>query len=333
MPLFSAFTKFGNGFAFSGAPAHGETIFRSMISNIGVESLSTEEGTRMRAFCYAQAMQAARVLYTLEHAGYQLDPLKVCEMLALREAEYGIIPGPNDSIDERRATLAARLLAPKGGAFNTIKNALITLLGDDFVQYIPTTYADSVLYPASLGDQPMNLAPANRLPKLLTIDTTISTGLGAPQWVVYTQRELAPVPDSTVAPRQPLVGETFVIEPGHNTQHETVTILAFREQIPGFLELQATFNNPHSAGVLASNIAYPYWLSTKRLNLVVMEALAATDAETRRKTNELMERMVRCVSTWYLVQESASVPGTTGTFRVGVSGLGPQTIGDVTIPL
>ena len=333
MPLFSAFTKFGNGFSFSGAPAHGETIFRSMLSNIGVESLSTEEGTRMRAFCYAQAMHAARILHTLEHAGFQLDPLKVCEMLALREGEYGLVPGPYDSIDDRRAALAARKLAPRGGDFNNIKNALLTLVGDPFVQYIPTAWADATVYPTNLGDQPMNLAPANRLPKVATLTSNISLGLGAPQWVHYTQTDLQPVPDSTSAPSTLLVGETIVVDPGHNVLHEAVTILDLRELIPGATELRATFNNPHSAGALVSNLPYPYWLSTKRFNLVVLEAASAADPETRRKINELLSRMVRAVSTWAIVQEDPGAPGHTGTFLSDTSGSDTQTMEDVIIPV
>lgn len=334
MPLFSAFTKFGNGFAFSGKPSHGENFYRAMISSIGAtnQSLSTEEGTRMRAFCYMQAMQAARVRYTLEHAGYQLDPLKVTEMLLLRENEYGIVPGPGESIDDRRATLAARLLAPKGGDLNNIRNALITLLGDSFIQYIPTAYTDAIVYPANLGDQPMNLALPDRLPKLLTITDAISLGLGAPQWVHYTIDELQPVPDNTEDATEPLIGETFVIDAGDTARHETVTITGFRELIPGFPEFEATFNNPHSANALASNLAYPYWLSTKRFNLVVLEASAAVDPETRRKVNELLQRMVRGVSTWSICQEDPANPGFTGTFKVGVGALGVQTIGSVAIP-
>jgi hypothetical protein len=334
MPLFSAFTKFGNGFTFSSTPSHGERIYRNMISSIGVQSLSTEEGTRMRAWCYAGAMMAARVRYTLEHAGYQLDPLKVTEMLPLREAEYGIVPGPHDSIDDRRAVLAARILAQKGGDFNNIKNALLALLGDSFVQYIPTAYADAVVYPANIGDQPMNLVTPDRLPKLLTIVPTISLGLGAPQWVQYEPVDLSPsVPDADAQPTDVFVGETFTVEPGHNLLQERIEVLDVRELVPGFLELQATFNNPHSAGTLATNMPYPYWLSTKRFNLAVLESSAAADAETRRKTNELLARMVRVVSTWDICQEDPLNPGFTGTFKVGVGPLGYQTIGSVTIPL
>jgi hypothetical protein len=112
-----------------------------------------------------------------------------------------------------------------------------------------------------------------------------------------------------------------------------VTITGLRENTPGFPELEATFNNPHSAGALASNMAYPYWLSTKRFNLVVLEATAAADPETRRKINELLDRMVRAVSTWAIVQEDPGAAGHTGTFLADTSGSDTQTMEDVVIPV
>ena len=332
MPLFSAFTKFGNGASFSGAPSHGERFYRMLLSLIGEQSYSTEEGTRMRAWCYAWAMHLARIRYTLEHAGYQLDPLKIVEMLALREGEYGLVPGPNDGMDARRAALAARMLAQKGGDFNNIKNALLTLLGDSFVQYIVTQYAGTVLYPANIGDQPMNLVTPTRQPKLLSLTNAISTGLGAPQWVAYEAIDIPAVPDASAQPKDVFIGETYTIDPGDNLRMETITVLDVQGAGPGSLQLRATFNNPHTAGVTFTNMPFPLWVSTKRFNLVVVDAIAAADPETRRKIDELLARMVRAVSTWNIVQEDPLNPGFTGTFTVGVGPLGYQTIGSVAIP-
>lgn len=338
MPLFSCFTPFGGGFEFSGAPSHGETIFRMMLSALGapLESYGTEEGTRMRAFCYAQAMHAARVLYTLEHAGFQLDPLKVCEMLALREGEYGLIPGPYESIDDRRAALAARLLAPKGGWYNNIKNALITLLGAEFVGYVPTTYLDSERSPINCGDQPMNLIPSSRIPNLLTLLDGISTGLGSAKWVHYENVELPfiPTPIGETLPVTTLsVGDTIVVDAGNNAIVETVEITGLRELTPGVKELEGIFNRPHDPNAPAASVTFPYWRSTKRYNLAVLTSEAAADPETRRRVNELLERMVRAVSTWAIAQEDPANPGHTGVFQVGTSHINVQTLGDVLVPL
>lgn len=332
MPRFSAFTPFGAGFEFSGDLSHGERFYRQLLSLIGEQSYSTEEGSRMRAWAYAWAMHLARARYTLEHAGYQLDPLKIVEMLPLREDEYGLVPGPKDGIDARRAALAATLLAQKGGDFNNIKNALIALLGDAFVQYIPTAFVDAFLYPTNIGDQPMNLVQPTRQPKLLSLTSAVSIGLGAPQWVRYDVIETPGVPDADAQPKDVFVGETLTIDTGNNLHAETITVLDVRELTPGLYELNATFNHPHSAGSVFTNMPFPLWASTKRFSLVVTNAIAATDAETRRKINVLLAKMVRAVSTWNIVQEDPLAPGFTGTFTVGVGPLGYQTIGSVAIP-
>ena len=338
MPLFSCFTPFGAGFAFSGAPSHGETIYRSMVSNLGAqtESLSTEEGTRMRAFCYATAMHFARVRYLLEHAGYQLDPLKVCEMLGLREDEYGLVPGPYDSIDDRRAALAAKLLTPKGGWRNNIRNVLQTLLGDAFVQYIPTVFGSAIVTPPNCGDQPMNFFGTSRLPKLVRIVNSVVMGLGSPQWVQYEVEALPFIPEQefpTLPPQNLLVGEKLVVDPGHNVSHERIEIFGLRELTPGVKELWTIFNQPHAAGALASNFNYPYWLSTKRYNLCVLTADVAGDPETRRKTHEMLGILVRGVSTWSIAQEDPLNPGNTGVFLADTSGSDTQTCENVAIPL
>jgi len=288
----------------------------------------------MRGFCYAQAMNAARVKYTLEHAGYQLDPLKVTEMLPLREGEYGIVPTANEGLDARRATLAARLLAPKGGDKNNIKNALLTMLGAEFVGYVPTAFIDASISPPACGQQPMLLAAGARLPKLVTILDLISIGLGSPQWVRYESLSLPSIPEQstpTLPPTQLLIGEEFVVEPGHNVSQERVTILDLRELVPGQTELRAAFNLPHKTNTLASNLTFPYWISTKRYNIAALKPSSAADPETRRKVNELLSRMVRAVSTWSIVQEDPSNLLHTGVFRADTSGADTQTCEDALI--
>jgi hypothetical protein len=114
---------------------------------------------------------------------------------------------------------------------------------------------------------------------------------------------------------------------------ERIMVLDMRELVPDEPEIYATFNHPHTAGVIFTNTPFPLWMSTKRFNLVVVDASVATDPETRRKIHELLGRMVRAVSTWNIVQEDPLNPGFTGTFKVGLGPLGSQTIGSVAIPL
>jgi hypothetical protein len=256
-------------------------------------------------------------------------------MLPKREGEYGIVPSPYDSIDDRRATLAARLLAPKGAAFNTVFTALAILLGSELRGYIPTPYVDAVVSPANCGDQPMNMPPASRLPKLFRLAQSITTGLGSPQWVQYEPIELPSIPaqDSpTLPPENLLVGETVVLDVGHNVLHERCTIFGLRELTPGVLEMWLIPTQPHANEAPCTNYHYPWWISTKRFNLIALEADAAADPETRRKVNELLARMLRGVSTWSIVQEDPANPGHTGDFLADTSGADTQTCEDVVIP-
>ncbi len=335
MPLLSAFTPCGF-LEFSSAPSHAENIYNSLINTIGKpgETLSTEEHSRMRAWCYATAMSQARSRYLLEQGGNQIAPLRTAEnFLATREDEYGIIPSPNAGPDERRAAIAAARKLPGGGSYNNVNNALITLLGSALKKYLPTPIAAAVVTPTSPGDQPMNLIPLQRLPKLIRILPAISINLGTPVWVQYEVIETPFIPEQsspTLPAQNLLVGETVVVNPGHNTLHERCEVLDLRETVPGFKEIRLTFNNPHDPNTVAYNYVYPYWLSTRRFSLIILDAVRAADAETRRRTNEFLDKVLRAVTTWAIAREDPLNPGHTGTFNVGVSGLGTQTIGDVT---
>ena len=79
------------------------------------------------------------------------------------------------------------------------------------------------------------------------------------------------------APEDVFIGETYTIDPGDNLRMETITVLDVQGAGPGSLQLRATFNNPHTAGVTFTNMPFPLWVSTKRFNLVVVDAIAAAD--------------------------------------------------------
>jgi hypothetical protein len=81
--------------------------------------------------------------------------------------------------------------------------------------------------------------------------------------------------------------------------------------------LTATFARPHNPGVLFSTGRAPNLASTKRHNLVVLSATAIENAETVRKVNRVMRKLLRGVSIWQLARPSG--PGTTGPFTIGTS--------------
>ena len=109
MPLLSAFTPLGV-LRLQGSPSEAQNIYNALIASLGKpgENYSVVKGSRQDAWCYATAIAFAVAHLTLIHAGLQISPLCVFEYLADRENEWQIVPGPNDTILQRRAVLASR---------------------------------------------------------------------------------------------------------------------------------------------------------------------------------------------------------------------------------
>jgi hypothetical protein len=302
-------------------PSHAETIYESMIGSLGAkegESFDVSEGTRAEATIYAQAMAFAEARYLLEHAGLQIDPAYVDEMMADREREYGIIPGPNDSMPQRRAVLAARKLLPRGARREAIEDGLRTILGSNFVCYRTTTPAEIANWPATLGAPQQNLQLPATPRKLLRITHGISIGLGAPQAVQYTTVD--PVTDTL------LVGDHLLIGPEIPTSSETVRVTAV-----GGGTFTALFNQAHEVNCFATTAPWPMWTGTQRASIVAVKSAVAVDPETRRKVNDFMKRAVRGVSTWAIVETTAAKQ--IGPFKIGQSPLGATPLGTLTLPI
>lgn len=327
---FSAFAPFGM-FAFTSKQTHAERFYLAMVASLGGQ-YSTEEGSREDAKLYADAMALARVRYVLEHAGAQVHPLQLVEMLAVREAEYQVTPGPQETIDERRRDVAAAFLLPRGAAKTEVENALLTLLGDDFIAYRPTPATEAVQWPSALGDEPQNLQLPTIPRKLIRLTAPISTGLGAPQYVRYERF----VEDAAAPFHELLVGDIIVIDAGDLDQAEVVTVTAldFDEPVfegPVYPTFQATFNNPHPEGAIGTTAPWPIWVSTKRFNLIVLTGPAAEDPDTRRRVNEQLRKQLRGVSTWTIAGETSPGSMTVGPFTVAGGKLSVTTIGTIAL--
>lgn len=317
MPRFSAFTPFGL-FRFSAKRSDGEGVYRSLLGSLG-GNYDVSPGSRMDGWCYATALAIARARLVMIHAGLQTSPKYVAELLSQREAEYQIIPGPFDTVAQRRAVLAARAKLPRGARREAVEDGLRTMLGDAFVWYYTTKPADIATWPTALGDQPQNLQRPSIPRKRVTITQAITTGLGAPQSVSYTLAE--------GAQGNLLVGDDLVVQPDNVVRAETVTVDAVTPT-----HFTATFNNVHDLNCVGTTMSWPAWVSNQRFDLVVVSAAAAIDPETRRKTSDLLERVLRAVSTWGIVAETSPGSGTAGPFIIGTSPIGATPFGTITFP-
>jgi hypothetical protein len=321
MPKFSAFTPFGM-LAFSSKPSRAESIYNSLANQFTDSGISVDPGSREDCTLYAQAMGMARARYCLEKAWNQILPNKVTDLLDQHEADYGIVPGPTQTTDQRRGALVARKLLPLGAARNNVENALRALLGTDLLAYRTTTAGEGVSTPTNSTDQPLNFQLATVAPKLVTLASDISVGLGAPQTVGYAKVALPLHPGLSPSANYIQAGDKLVVEAGRFSLEEVVTVTASTSST-----FTATFNNAHQAGAYCTTQPWPAWSSTQRHALIVLTASAAVDPVKRQAIHDIMGRIARGVSTWAIVASTGT--GTAGPFVIGSSPIGATPLGTI----
>ena len=322
----SAFTPTGL-LRLTSKPSPAESIYNSLANQYRDSGISIEPLSRADCTMYAQAMGMARAQRCLEKGWNQILPSRVSDLLDQREAEYGVVPGPFDTTDQRRSVLASRKLLPLGAAKNNIENALSALLGADFICYRPTKNAEVVKIPGGSDDPAINFQLASVPPKVVTLATDICIGLGFAQAVGYTKAELPLHPGLSPSANYIGVGDKIMIDAGHLALRESVAVTAATATT-----FTATFNMPHQAGAVCTTQPFPSWQSTQRFALIVLTAAAAVDPVKRQKVHDLLGRIARSVSTWSIVAGDGSPSGTAGPFVIGSSPLGATPLGTVTYP-
>jgi hypothetical protein len=317
MPKLSLFTPVGL-LRCSSAPSDAKRIFDARVKALGGDGNNFALGadTKLGAHIYAESIMEALARAKLKRAGQQDTAERIYDLIADREAEYGITPGAGESVADRKKVLAPRMLLPGGAGLINVENALRALLGDDFIAVRATQAAERVAAPPAIGDQPMNLQTPDVPRHIIRLVTAITTGLGSPQAVQYQM-----VDDSSAFFHVPIA---FCVEPEAPGQTETVVVTA-RDVETGIV---ATFNKTHAAGAIATSQPMPIWQSNQRDCLVVLTPSAAADPEKRRQTHDLMGRLARGVSTWSIVAGDGS-PLMAGPFIIESSPLNATPFGAV----
>lgn len=327
MPKLSLFTPLGL-LKMSSAPSPAKVIYDAKKAALGGDGTNfvIRQGSRLGARLYAESIMEALIDEKIRRAGNQDLPSKVFEQLPDREREFGLTPAAGDSFHGRKLALAARMLLPGGATRNNVENALRTLLGDDFIAYRTILPGERVKWPANLGDQPMNLKRPDIPRKLIRITDPITIGLGSPQLVGFSAVSPPATADDPVLRK----GDVLVVEPEVLGRTETVTVTGVFQDDFGGMTFRATFNQAHETNAWASTAPYPLWISTQRTCLVVLSASAAVDPEKRRQTNDLLARILRGVSTWSIVAQTA--PNQAGPFVLNQSPMNATPFGTVTFP-
>jgi hypothetical protein len=330
MPFLSAFTPLGL-LKCSSAPSYAEQFYRAQVDAYGGQ-YRLDEGDHMEATIYARSIVLGLTKRILEHAGDQVNPQKAMECLEYREDEYGSIPSPNASLAERRQLLSYLRRLPVGNTQGMLLTIFREVLGDAFVTIRATPSTDIFGFPSLATDSPNNFQPVEVEGKNIQMLDAVS--LAGSSTVRYDGLDPdEPREGATTLPRTMLiVGDVLVVDTGNNIRVERVTVTDIgTTTVDGteYRTFSATFANAHDAGTAGTTANFPYWVSTKRHSLVVLSDDAILDAEVRRKTHEWCARLLRAVSTWSIVGQSAA--GVLGPWKVDEGMIDVTTIGTITL--
>jgi hypothetical protein len=321
MPKFSAFSKFGH-LAFSGREPLAKRIYDAQRAALGGEENLPDafDASHMAGTLYARAMSLATAQLTFERAINNRRPGHSTEAIEAHEKDWGTVPSPLATLDERRAALRAAELAMGPATESTIREALSTLLGADFVDIVMIT--DGVAPSAVLvdpdevwdaADGPGTWLPPDTVQKWHRLDGDVYAGV---QTVSTTHMASSTEPFA--------VGEQLVVHPGVLGRQERIVVSAVNGS-----SITATFRRPHEAGAPITSTPWPLAFSYNRVILVVVSQSAARSYQSRANIDDLMDRMLSESDHWNIVEESG--PGTLGPFRVSDGRIGCTPIVSISI--
>lgn len=325
MPKLSLFTPLGL-LKMTSAQSPAKVIYDEKVRALGGDgkNFAIKQGTHLGARLYAESISEAMIDEKIHRAGNQDLPTEVVEQLPDREFEFGVVPSAGVTPQQRKLALAARMLLPGGASRNNVEIALRTLLGSAFIAYRTIKASERVKWPANLGDSPMNLKGPDIPRKLIRIIDTISMGLGSPQLVGFS----AVSPLATSSDPVLRAGDVLTVEPEVKGRAEVVTVAGVFQDDLGNKLFRATFNNAHELNAWATTAPHPLWTSTQRSCLIILREPDAYDPEIRRMTHDLLHRILRGISTWSIVGESAA--NQAGPFILNESPMNATPFGVVT---
>jgi hypothetical protein len=306
MPKFSAFTPFGH-LRFSSRPPTGQVLYEEEVRLYGGETnISTSfDDSPINAEIYSESMQRARAKDNATLAGQQFIPLRAVPMLPKLESEFGLVPGPKESIRARQKAVSAAAKISRGARLENVYSVLRELLGDDLIAIVPTVkglHTETSDSPELVGlwKIPGTQKGVYRLTRAIS---TVGVPITVP--IEYVAGEPGGFP----------TGPQVIVDVGDANRTECVYV-----NNGTATSFQATFTKPHNKGTLVASGRVPNLGSTKRHTNFVLSIAAMADPEKRRIANRALAKLMRGISTWSLVQENEG--GGAGPFVIGESPIG-----------
>lgn len=266
-------------------------------------NLSAEVGSFVDCFAFAFARVLARVQQRQQQLDRERLGVGAYELLAGLEEEFGLKPGPTDTIAQRQLALSQAMKKLLGSVRPALEQSLYELHGADYigVHIRNPENGEADVWPAALGDSPQLLGADDMDRKLVRLPDGISTDLGSSQSVAYVPID----PNPSDGGHSLVKGDMVVLGVENLGLAETVTVES-TSTVGGTLYFTTTPNNAHDADALAVAMPFCAWGSSQRHIFVVLSATAAFDAEKLRKTHLLMARTVTGVTTWSVCPASGS---------------------------
>jgi hypothetical protein len=294
MPALSEFTPLGLLDLTDAAPL-AETIHDALWASLNAQGARNFAGPYHEARVKAWAIQLATAYRGAQRVEAQVDPQQAYELLPAREAEYGVVVPVTATLTDRRGTLAATIRLALGDTYSNVRQALVDLLGADFVGLREIANSELVVAPSDPTTGPANFVLPGVARKTHKIPAGISTGIGGLNDNNYATVDGSPLTESN----RFRAGEWVVIEPEIPGQAERALIT--HEDLISGANFRVLAVRSHEPGCLVTTMPFPYWTSTKRTCLVQLSPTAAVDPGLRRKVDLLMARVSRAVSTWAVV--------------------------------
>jgi hypothetical protein len=307
MPECSAFTEFGL-FEFSSDAPLPERIYDAIWANLGEQNFA-KDGGYTDAKVYAWAMGLARGLRMMSYVGDQVSPDTVLDLLPAREYEFGIIAAASAEIADRRGELAAAMILAGGGTYGNISAGLTALLGSDFVSLRVCSNAETVTSP--VAPETVGTWPAPSITRKVARISSPISNLGS-QEVSYVDLDGSSRATSILS-----TGDRVYVADANYERIESVVLTAANDSF-----FTATFTQPHDTFTAIGTHAFPFWVSTRRILIVALNATASKDAVKRAKVHRYMAKAVGSTTQWAIAAIQGHLATTIGPFELDSTGQG-----------